>query len=104
MPNFATKKQDDYYNHRASVLFASIQISRVSYKQSNSMSGHPPSSSRNSLTERHLERNQKDPEWPGSWGLPWKLLVSLQVFLRRSYGSLKAGFRKSSYFVYNLPG
>jgi hypothetical protein len=54
--------------------------------------------------ERHLERNQNVPGRPGSWGPSWNLLVSLQVSLRGSYGSLKASFRNPSYFVYNLPG
>jgi hypothetical protein len=55
-------------------------------------------------SERHLEINQKVPWQTSSWGLPWNLLVSPQVSLRGSYGSLKVGFRKLSYFVYNLPG
>jgi hypothetical protein len=43
-------------------------------------------------SERHLERNQMVPGWPR----PWNHLVSLQVSLRGSYGSLKVGFQKSS--------
>jgi hypothetical protein len=42
-------------------------------------------------SERHLERNQKVPGWPGLWGPPWNHLVFLLVSLRGSYGSLKAG-------------
>jgi hypothetical protein len=53
-------------------------------------------------SERHLERNHRVPGRPGSWGPPWNLLVSLQVSLRGSYKSLKAGFRNSSYFVSKL--
>jgi hypothetical protein len=30
-------------------------------------------------SERHQEINQKVPEWPGSWGPPWYLLVYLLV-------------------------
>jgi hypothetical protein len=55
-------------------------------------------------SDLHKEGNQKIPGQPGSWEPPWNLRVSLQVSLRGSHRSLKAGFRKSSYFVYNLPG
>jgi hypothetical protein len=54
--------------------------------------------------QKHTERNQKVPGRPQRPGLPWNLMVSLCVSLRGSYGSLKAAFRNSTYFFYNLPG
>jgi hypothetical protein len=35
-------------------------------------------------SERHMERKQKIPKWPASWGPPRNLLVSLLVSLRGS--------------------
>jgi hypothetical protein len=77
---------------------------RVSYKQSNSKFFKPSFKVPLIPLKRYqnLERYQKVPGRPGSRGLPWNLLVSLQVSLRGSYGRLNKSFRNSSYFVYNL--
>jgi hypothetical protein len=40
---------------------------------------------------RHLERTQEVPGRPPRPGPPWKLLVSLQVSRKRTYGRLNAG-------------
>jgi hypothetical protein len=42
--------------------------------------------------ERHLESSEKVPGRPPRPGPPWNLLVTLQVSLTVSYGSLKEGF------------
>jgi hypothetical protein len=39
---------------------------------------------------------------PHDNGLPWNLLVSLQMSLRGSYKSSKAAFQKQSYFVLDI--
>jgi hypothetical protein len=55
-------------------------------------------------SERHMNRNQKVPGRPSRTRPPWNLLVSLHVSLRESYGTQKASFWNTSYFVHNLPG
>jgi hypothetical protein len=56
------------------------------------------------LFERHLEKTQKVQWQPASWGPPLNLLVALQMSLKWSYGSLKVGLQKQSFFVYELHG
>jgi hypothetical protein len=79
-------------------------FSRIGYKQSNSSSGNPPSSSHNSLWETPGEK--LDGPWAAWWvDRPWTFWFLSQMSLRGSYmGSWRQVSGTRVTFVYNLPG